>query len=102
MVGDLDVRRIAALSLKSPDFAPVISRNLRGKGCSLAASIGFSIAHGLVRPIATEIHAFEIVFFRSIFGILTVVPWFLRSGLEPLRTKRLGLHLLRVAIGVTS
>ena len=93
---------MAVLSLKSPELAPVINRNLRGMGCSFAASIGFSIAHGLVRPIATEIHAFEIVFFRSVFGILTVAPWFMRSGLEPLRTKRLALHLLRVTIGVTS
>ncbi len=81
---------------------PVSGNNLRGIGFSLAATVGFSVAHGLVRPISADIHAFEIVFFRAVFGFLTVAPWFMRDGLAPLRTQHLGLHVLRVAIGVTS
>lgn len=83
-------------------MTPLRQRNLRGMGLSLASTVGFSIAHGLVRPISADIHAFEIVFFRSIFGFITVAPWFLRDGFALLKTQRLGLHLLRVAIGVTS
>ena len=83
-------------------MAPVLDRNFRGMAFSLASTVGFSIAHGLVRPISADIHAFEIVFFRSVFGFLTVAPWFLRHGFAPLKTQRLGLHILRVAIGVTS
>ena len=90
------------MSQQSPDKTPVSGRNLRGMGFSLASTVGFSVAHGLVRPISAEIHAFEIVFFRSVFGFLTVAPWFMRHGFAPLKTQRLGLHILRVAIGVTS
>ncbi len=90
------------MSQEASDKAPVLGRNLLGMALSLASTVGFSIAHGLVRPISADIHAFEIVFFRSIFGFLTVAPWFVRHGLQPLKTRRLGLHTLRVAIGVTS
>jgi drug/metabolite transporter (DMT)-like permease len=41
----------------------------------------------------------EILFFRSAIGLLFVLPVFARDPLEPFRTKRPGMHLLRGAIG---
>jgi len=45
----------------------------------------------------------QIVFFRSAFGIVPMLPLLLRGGVRRLlRTRRLGLHLLRGAIGTVS
>jgi drug/metabolite transporter (DMT)-like permease len=43
--------------------------------------------------------AMEILFFRSAIGFLFVLPLFARNPLEPFRTKRPGMHLLRGAVG---
>lgn len=53
-----------------------------------------------VKHLATNLHPFEIGFFRSVFGLLALAPVFLRYGLAPLRTKRLSLHLLRGGFNV--
>lgn len=42
------------------------------------------------------IHAFEIAFFRNVFGLMALLPMILRKGIRgTLRTKKLPLHLLR-------
>ena len=40
-----------------------------------------------------EIHTLKIVFFRSLFGSIFLIPWLLGAGLKGLKTKRVGLHL---------
>ena len=55
----------------------------------------------LARHMSDEFHPFQIAFFRSFFGFLFFMPWFIRYGFEPLRTKMLGWHAARgVANGV--
>lgn len=56
--------------------------------------------HGGVRYLSDQLHPFEIAFFRNLFGILVVIPWFLKFGLAPLRTQRLNLHLLRAGLNI--
>ncbi len=63
---------------------------------------GFASAHGMVRQVSVDIHAFEIVFFRNLFGSLVILPWFLKQGWAPLRTRRLRLHIIRVGVSVVS
>ena len=53
----------------------------------------------LVKQLGSRIPSTEIFFFRSIIGFLFVVPLFVRDPLEPLRTKRPWMHLLRGATG---
>ncbi len=64
----------------------------------LASTIAFATLHACIRYLSSEIHAFEIAFFRSFFGFLFLSPLFLRHGLDPLRTGRLGFHLMRGAV----
>lgn len=66
------------------------------------STAGFASAHGMVRQVSTDLHAFEIVFFRNLFGSLVILPWFLKQGWAPLRTRRLGLHIVRVCVSVIS
>ncbi len=50
---------------------------------------------GMARHVSGELHAFEVAFFRTFFGLLFLVPWFLRSGINPFKTARLGMHVSR-------
>jgi drug/metabolite transporter (DMT)-like permease len=60
--------------------------------------------HGGVRYLSVELdlHPFEIAFFRNLFGMLAVAPWFLHQGIRPLHTRRIGLHTLRALINVVA
>ncbi|NQV54544.1 MAG: DMT family transporter [Rhodospirillales bacterium] len=48
-----------------------------------------------IRLLSKNLHPFEIAFFRNLFGMITLVPLVIRNGIEPLKTKRLGLIGLR-------
>jgi drug/metabolite transporter (DMT)-like permease len=61
----------------------------------LVSTLAFAAMHACIRYLAGELHPFEIAFFRFLFGFLVLAPAFLRHGLAPWRTHRLGLHALR-------
>ena len=52
-----------------------------------------------VKHLGTRLPSIEILFFRSLIGFLFVLPIFMRDPMEPLRTKRQGMHLVRGAVG---
>lgn len=55
-----------------------------------------------IREASTQLHPFEIAFFRNIFGLLFALPLLLQTGVHILRTKRLGLYFLRCIIGLSA
>ena len=69
--------------------------SLRGMGFMVASSFLGTVMAAAVRHLALEIHPFEIVFFRAVFGCLVFVPFLIRRGVARLRTRRLTLHTLR-------
>jgi len=73
----------------------VVEGNSRGVLLMVIGTVFFSSMHALIRYMSADLHAFELAFFRNLFGVLVVLPWLLRSGLSPLKTKRLGLHSVR-------
>lgn len=68
----------------------------------LASTVFFASMHACVRYISAEIHPFEVTFFRNLFGMLVLTPWFLVQGLAPLKTSRLGLHFARAGSNVVA
>jgi drug/metabolite transporter (DMT)-like permease len=66
----------------------------------LVSTVGFAGMVLLVRLASADLHAFEIAFFRNLFGMLVLVPWFARFGLRPFKTRRLGLHVVRNLVQV--
>ena len=64
-----------------------------------AGSLTLVIMATLVKHLGAALPAMEILFFRSLIGLFFVLPLFARNPLEPLRTKRFGMHLTRGAIG---
>ncbi len=75
---------------------------LRGALLMAAAAACYAILHGSVRYISPEIHPFEITFFRNLFGLIVLLPWFVVHGPQLLRTRRIGLHLVRATSNVVA
>jgi len=54
--------------------------------------------HICVRLVSEGMHPFEIAFFRNLFALVVLIPWFWKLGLQPLRTNRFGLLFSRGAL----
>ena len=73
---------------------------MRGIILMCLSTIAFSVMHGLVRFVSEVLPPFQIAFFRNIFGLAFLLPILLRSRFLILRTKKIGLHLLRGIINL--
>ena len=91
-------------ALNAPDSRLIAgaSGNLRGILLMALATVLLSCMHALVRYVSAEMHPFEIAFFRNLFGLVAVLPLLPRVGLRGLRTKQLGLMLLRGGLGLAA
>jgi len=63
----------------------------------LTAMLAFSLMTVFVRLAASQIHSFEIAFFRNFLAVLMFLPLIARKGPEILRSKQPKLHLVRAA-----
>jgi drug/metabolite transporter (DMT)-like permease len=84
----------------TPKGDSVASRTVaRAAALVSAGSLTLVAMATLVKHLGHDLPAMEILFFRSAIGFLFVLPLFARDPLEPFRTKRPGMHLVRGAIG---
>jgi drug/metabolite transporter (DMT)-like permease len=75
---------------------------LRGVALMLVSTVVLSGMHASIRYLSETVHPFEIAFFRNLFALVVVLPWFVRYGAAPLRTSRFGLHVLRAALNAAA
>ena len=68
----------------------------------LASCACFAAMSALIHHLSEFIDPAEIVFFRNLFGLLVLLPWVLRRGFAPLRTRILSLYVTRAVIGLAS
>jgi len=61
----------------------------------LLGALAAAAMNGAVRHVSDDLHPFEISFFRVLFGLIVFSPLFLRHGMEKLKTRRIGLHIVR-------
>lgn len=71
----------------------------RGAALVSIGSLTLVVMATLVKHLGERISSFEILFFRSMIGFLFVLPLFIRDPLEPLRTRRQGMHFVRGTTG---
>lgn len=71
-------------------------------GLMLLAALGFSLMNVLIRWTANELHSFQIVFFRNIFGLVFMLPWLIKHGFRSFKTNRLPLFIIRSILGLVS
>lgn len=78
--------------------APPKADSLKGMSFMLGAGVCMAAMHVLIRHISADIHPFEIAFFRNLFALFAMVPWFIKLGWAPLRTTRPGLMFWRAVV----
>lgn len=66
------------------------------------AGLLFSLMNAMIRHASSELHPLQIVFFRSLFGFVAMIPWLSRQGIGALHTRRPGLIGLRTLLGFVS
>ena len=74
----------------------------RAVALMVTAAAFLAVMHGLVRYLSSDLHPFEIAFFRNLFGFLFFVPWLVRHGLAMLATRRIGTHTVRALLNSAS
>ncbi len=73
---------------------------LRGMAYMVGSTVWFAVMMAMIRDLSGAIHPFEITFFRFLFGLAFLSPVLIRHGLEPLRSRRPGLQILRSILNV--
>lgn len=91
-----------ALPEASSPAAPGLPAAWAGALWMCGAACSFALMVNLVRYLTLSLDPLQVVFFRNAFGLLAMLPWLLRHGPGVLRTRHLGLHALRAAIGIAA
>ncbi len=68
----------------------------------IGSALLFGIMAIMIRLASSELHAFEIAFFRNFFGLIAALPILYRHGFAILRTDKLPLYFVRCTIGIIS
>jgi len=91
--------RFPSLSIPAAGAAEPTSLPLRAIALMIGSACSFGVMAILIRHASHSLHAFEIAFFRSLFGALATAPLLMRNGLRSLHTDRLWFYAMRCAIG---
>ncbi|MBL6933445.1 MAG: DMT family transporter [Rhodospirillales bacterium] len=76
--------------------------SLRGALWMVLAALSFAALTSAIREMSSSMHPFELTFFRNLFGLMFMLPWFWRAGIGALKTDRLKLHGFRSMIGLAA
>ncbi len=101
MMGTLSALASVIASLIAPLIASLgrgwkaVPPVARGLLLVLTGTLLGASMNGMTRALSADLHAFEIAFFRCLFGFLMLSPSMMRQGSGPLRTRRFPLHALR-------
>lgn len=79
-----------------------VNHTLRGMLLMVAATACASLLQASTREMPGAVPAPVIVFFRSAFGPVWLLPWLLWQRRTPLRTSRVELHALRAVLNLAS
>ena len=91
-------RRLVSLGRR----VALLPAGLRGMVEMLVSASMVSAMNGVVHHLTLSMHAFEIAFFRQVFGLIFLSTVFLRNGLQPLYTRRIRLHVLRAVLNAVA
>ena len=81
----------------SPASGPqaLVKNNLTGILWMLVSTLCLAGMHTIIHHVSDTVHPFVTVFFRLLFALFVVIPFFVRPGPSPLRTGRFGMLALR-------
>jgi drug/metabolite transporter (DMT)-like permease len=72
--------------------------NARGVIWMILAALFYACTYGVVRYLSESFVTFQIVFFRSSLGLVFMLPWAIRAGIDGLKTTRTGLYVGRTVL----
>ncbi|MEM7059574.1 MAG: DMT family transporter [Pseudomonadota bacterium] len=87
-----------------PQFYASLSENWRNQSPEIRgiifmciSTLCFSVMHVIIRytSVNTDLHSYQIAFFRNVFGFFVFLPLLVTQGAGFLKTQRLGLHAFR-------
>lgn len=79
-----------------------MSPNLRGVLWITMGTVAFALNDVVIKTLGRTIHPFELAFFRYATGLIVMSPVLFRIGVTGLKTRRLGMHVLRLAMATTA
>jgi drug/metabolite transporter (DMT)-like permease len=79
-----------------------LSPNLRGIVWILIGTILFSMTDVMVKQLGRKFDPLELSFFRYLMGFLILAPVFIGMGVKNLKTKRIGIHFLRLVLAAAA
>jgi drug/metabolite transporter (DMT)-like permease len=82
--------------------APSPSTLRRAVLLMLFSTLMFGSMAVAIRYASSQLHAFEIAFFRNLFGFVFALPLLLRHGPGLLKTSKLSLYFVRCLMGIVS
>lgn len=68
----------------------------------LLYALSYAGLWAVVRSLASEIHPLVLVFYRTLFGTMLILPLFLRGGLQSLKTNQVALYTLRGFLSIST
>lgn len=75
---------------------------LRAVAMMVASAALFACMAVMIRLASAQLHAFEIAFFRNLFGLVFILPLLLHHGTGILRTDKLHVYTGRCLIGIVA
>lgn len=98
------MRSLLALARAAPLLSRYASLTPVARACLLMVlgTAMFAAMHTAIRHTTQHMPAVEVAFFRNAFGLVVILPLFVRHGLGLFHTRRLGLHMLRAVLNVVS
>lgn len=72
--------------------------NARGVVWMILAALFYVLTYAVVRYLSQDFSTFQIVFFRSLLGLIFMTPWAIRAGFSGLRTTRMKLYTGRTVL----
>ena len=64
--------------------------------------LAFAGMSGVIRHLSGEMHPFVVAFYRSLFGLIWMVPWLVQHGATVLRTRRRLFYTIRASFSLFS
>jgi len=78
----------------------MLSPPLRAAAYMVSACVVWSFMTWIVRYLSTDLHAFEIVFFRNLFGFVAIAPFLFRHGIPAFPRQEIWLYVVRAGFGL--
>ena len=66
----------------------------------IGSAMCFAVMASLIKLASDDLHASQLVFFRSIFGLLIILPVIIHKGSGFLKTKRISMHGFRALVSL--